>query len=78
MPEVVWSHLTVELFNLSDDVDQYVKDGSWPTPGEYECRPYAGGINSESCTLPNTGSIFWYIGVQGYQAGSYEIKAISN
>ena len=67
--------LVVELSNMSSDVDLYVLNGAEPTLGTYDCRPYVGQTNPETCTLPNTGATTWYIGVQGYTAGSFTIKA---
>lgn len=64
-----------ELTNLSNDVDLYVKKGSLPTNTSYDCRPYSGGLNSETCMLPNSGANTWYIGVYGYSSGSFTIKA---
>jgi serine protease len=65
----------VELTGLSSDVDLYVRAGALPTLGDYDCRPYTDGTSSETCTLPNSGATTWYIGVHGYRAGSYTIKA---
>ena len=47
-----------------------------PTLEAHDCRPYVGGADAESCTLPNTGETTWYISVHGYEAGSYAIQAI--
>jgi hypothetical protein len=65
----------VELSNLSSDVDLYVRNGELPTLTEYGCRPYAGGTNTETCTMVNSGESTWYIGVQGYTAGSFTVMA---
>ena len=67
--------LVVELSNMSSDVDLYVFNGAEPTLSTYDCRPYIGGTNSETCSLPNTGATTWYVGVHGYTAGSFTIKA---
>lgn len=67
--------LMVELSNLSSDVDLYVLNGALPTTSSYDCRPYLGQTNSETCTLPNSGDTTWYIGVRGYTAGSYSVTA---
>ncbi|WPD22517.1 MAG: pre-peptidase C-terminal domain-containing protein [Candidatus Electrothrix scaldis] len=70
------TQLLVDLTNLSADVDLYVKQGAMPTLSSYDCRPYMGSTLSESCTLTNTGNTDWYISVYGYQAGSYDLKAM--
>jgi len=67
------TELVVELTNLSADVDLYVREGSLPTSGEYDCRPYEGGTTPEACTMTNSGATAWYIAVHGYHAGSYTI-----
>jgi hypothetical protein len=69
------TQIVAELTGLSSDVDLYVRAGSLPTTGEYDCRPYDGGTSPETCTLPNSGVTTWYIGVRGYTAGSYTIEA---
>ena len=65
----------VELSNLSDDVDLYVREGELPTLTEYDCRPYLGGTSSETCTMVNNGATTWYIGVEGFTAGSFTVMA---
>ncbi|KPA15588.1 peptidase S8, partial [Candidatus Magnetomorum sp. HK-1] len=72
------SQVKVEMTNLSNDVDLYVRQGAKPTKNSYICRPYSNGTTSETCTQNNSGSNFWYIGVQGYSSGSYTIKATLN
>jgi serine protease len=67
--------IKVELTNLSTDVDLYVNEGSLPTLTSYDCRPYKRGTTAETCTLTNPGATTWYIGVYGYTAGSFTIKA---
>ena len=69
------SQLAAELTNLSADVDLYVRKGALPTTSVYDCRPYLGGTSVENCTLSNSTDAIWYIGVQGYQAGAFTIKA---
>jgi len=69
------SEIKVELSNLSADVDLYVREGSLPTIGAYDCRPYSGSTNSETCTLANAEAVTWYIGVYGYRSGSFRLKA---
>jgi hypothetical protein len=63
--------LTVSLENMSDDVNLYVKKGSAPKVSSYDCRPYASGTTRECCDFDNPGNALWWVGVQGYRAGSY-------
>jgi hypothetical protein len=70
-------HLFFELTGLDGDVDLYVKEGFWPTLDDYDCRPYLAGTNPETCSLQNSEATAWYIGVHGYMAGGYTIKALS-
>lgn len=68
------SQITIELDELSADVDLYVKKGSSVSSSNYDCRPYNGGTTSESCIINNSGSNTWYIGVYGYQSGSFNLN----
>ncbi|MCI5209447.1 MAG: hypothetical protein D3910_11780 [Candidatus Electrothrix sp. ATG2] len=68
--------LQFDLSGLSADLDLYVKQGEMPTSSSYDCRPYLDGTNSESCAMTNSGETDWYIGVYGYQAGDFNLKAV--
>jgi hypothetical protein len=59
--------ITVELTNLSADVDLYVLAGFQPTLNNYD--------TAETCSLQNSGDTTWYIGVHGYRSGNYTVKA---
>jgi hypothetical protein len=67
------TEIEVKLTNLSADVDLYVRAGEKPTENEYDARPYNPGTNDEVSMLSNTEATTWYIGVHGYDAGSYTI-----
>ena len=67
--------ILMELYDLSNDLDLYVKKGSRPTLESYDCRPYSGGTTPESCNLINTGAGPWYISVHGFNSGSFRLKA---
>lgn len=69
------SELKVDLTNLSDDVDLYVRKGSLPDTIRYDCRPYFSRTSSETCELDNSGNNTWYIGLRGFKAGSFKVKA---
>lgn len=80
--EVPGSHarLDVELGNLSDDVDLYVREGERPSGhvddnGEYDCGSYAGGSRSESCHLPVDGRTRFHVSVYGYRASNFRLLA---
>ena len=67
--------IDVDIFNLTGDVDLYVKKGSAPTQSDYDCRPYKGGIKSESCSdmsISSTDEV--YIMVNGYASGTSEFR----
>jgi hypothetical protein len=66
--------LNIEVYDLSDDVDLYVQEGYAPSAKDYNCRPYSGGTDPETCKLANSGESIWYIGVHGYYGGSYRLK----
>ncbi|KPA17124.1 hypothetical protein MHK_002658 [Candidatus Magnetomorum sp. HK-1] len=63
----------IEITNLSDDVDLYVRKNAKPTKDMHDCCPYEGGTQFESCRISYNAT--WYIGVFGYSSGNYEIKA---
>ena len=59
----------------SADADLYVRFNSAPTRSRFACRPYTASGN-ESCTLTvPSGATSFYVGVDGYQASSYNITA---
>ena len=75
------STVTVKLTELSADVDLYVRKNSLPTDPEQEylCRPYEGGTTSETCNNISMGSTdVMYIGVYGYENGSFKVKATTS
>lgn len=63
------SKLTVALAGGSGDADLYVRFGSAPTTGSYDCRPYLGG-NNENCSFDNPAAGTWHIMLNGYSAYS--------
>jgi peptidyl-Lys metalloendopeptidase len=62
----------ISLFNLSADLDLYVGNGARPTTSNYQCRPFAGGSATETCTVDASKTTF--IGLQG-QAASFSLVA---
>jgi len=60
---------------LTDDGDLYVRIGLAPTRQEFDCRSIHSARRSEDCsvTLVNSGDV--YIGVFGYKATTFNIKA---
>jgi hypothetical protein len=68
-------NVTIEMTNLTADVDLYAHRGdSWPTDGEYDCRPYSGSTTPESCSLFVGDHSSLKLAVSGYRAGSFHIK----
>jgi hypothetical protein len=53
-PEIDFEKVTVELTNLTADLDLYANKGQKPTISSFECRPYNRGTSLETCTL-------WYL-----------------
>ncbi len=51
------------------DADLYVRFGSAPTLGTYDCRPYIGG-NSESCPIPSAQGGTYHVMIVAYSAYS--------
>ena len=64
----------IELYNLTADLDLYVKAGSQPTFTSYDCRPHMGGATSEICSGLDPRRAY-YVGVHTFRAGSYTIEA---
>ncbi|MCW8876806.1 MAG: S8 family serine peptidase [Kangiellaceae bacterium] len=59
-------------FNISGgtgDADLYVKFGSAPTTGSYDCRPYRNG-NNETCSFASPSTGRYYVMLRGYSAYS--------
>lgn len=66
--------LVATIKPINADVDLYVKIGSQPTSTSYDCRPYYGGSNQETCIIDVRGlDTNVYVSVQGYQAGNYDL-----
>jgi hypothetical protein len=66
--------LTVSTTNATGDVDLYTNYGSKPTTSMYRCRPYTTSGN-ETCTHASPSAGTWWIGVRGYNAGTFTIRA---
>ncbi|WP_246722874.1 pre-peptidase C-terminal domain-containing protein [Aliikangiella sp. G2MR2-5] len=75
-----WKHYTLEvaagatsldavITGGSGDADLYVRFGSQPTTGSYDCRPYKWG-NEETCNVANPQEGTWYVSVRAYNAYS--------
>ncbi|MFC6981701.1 PPC domain-containing protein [Microbulbifer taiwanensis] len=63
------SSLDVQMSGGSGDGDLYVRFGSQPTTGSYDCRPYRNG-NNETCSFSNPSAGTWYISIRGYSSYS--------
>ncbi|WP_305885098.1 pre-peptidase C-terminal domain-containing protein [Pleionea sp. CnH1-48] len=63
------STFTIDMDGGSGDADLYVRRGSQPTTGSYDCRPYRWG-NTESCSFNNPAAGTWYISVRAYSSYS--------
>jgi hypothetical protein len=70
------TNLTVATTNATGDVDIYTQFNAKPTLSSYICRPYTSSGN-ETCSQANPSSGTWWVGVNGYAAGtqSYTITA---
>lgn len=63
------SSLTVQMNGGSGDADLYVRKGSQPTTGTFDCRPYLNG-NTESCSIAVTQATTVHVLIKGYSAYS--------
>ncbi len=66
------TNLTFATTNAVGDVDIYTQFNAKPTLSSYICRPYSGSGN-ETCSATNPASGTWWVGVQGYAAGSFTV-----
>lgn len=75
--ESLHSELKIIMNNLSADIDLYVRKGSKPTQSidVNSCSSYNGDVQEETCNIDLWQSAIYYIGVFGYQSGSYDIQA---
>lgn len=69
--------LSIQLDNMTADVDLYVKHGAKPNSGSYDCNSIHSNTTADSCffTSPDAGQ--WWIGVNNWATGtiSFRIKA---
>ncbi|MFK8017182.1 MAG: S8 family peptidase [Gammaproteobacteria bacterium] len=63
------SDLRFVMSGGSGDGDLYVRFGSPPTTGSYDCRPYIGG-NNETCDISNAQAGTYHVMIRGYSAYS--------
>ena len=67
---------SVKLFDLSSDLDLYVSRAGTPTAAQYDCRPFSGGSTEETCSIDPEG--ISYVGIKGFEGGSYSLLATSD
>jgi len=67
--------VAVVMDQLEDDADIYVKLGAIPTRNSFDCRSIQTGTRAEQCNLNIIQSADVYIGVFGYKATVYQVKA---
>lgn len=63
------SNLSFRISGGSGDADLYVRYGTAPTTGSYDCRPYIGG-NSETCNITNVQAGTYHVMVRAYSTFS--------
>ena len=61
--------LSVAMAGSTGDADHYVRYGSQPTSGAYDCRPYLNGCN-EACSFTSPSAGTWHIGINAYSTFS--------
>jgi len=69
--------LSIDLSNLSADIDLYVRDGQSPTLSAYDCRSWRSGTQAEQCTVEQGANTALHIGVHGYAAGNFNLGVSS-
>jgi Bacterial pre-peptidase C-terminal domain len=68
------TNLTFATTAATGDVDIYTQLNAKPTSSAWICRPYSSSGN-ETCSATNPASGTWWLGVNGYAAGSYTVTA---
>jgi peptidoglycan/xylan/chitin deacetylase (PgdA/CDA1 family)/predicted secreted Zn-dependent protease len=63
------------LNSLTDDGDLYIKVGSKPTTSAYDCRSIRTDTRAEDCSVTLSTNSDVFIGIHGYKATAYQIKA---
>ena len=63
------SNLSFAISGGSGDADLYVRFGSPPTTGSYNCRPYLNG-NNETCNISNVQAGTYHVMVRAYSTFS--------
>ncbi|MEZ7205351.1 S8 family peptidase [Pseudoalteromonas sp. DY56-GL79] len=63
------TNVTFTMSGGTGDADLYVKLGSQPTSGSYDCRPYEGG-NAEVCSFDAPQAGTYHVMINGYKAYS--------
>lgn len=66
------TNLTFATTSATADVDIYTQVNAKPTSSSWICRPYTSSGN-ETCSATNPASGTWWVGVNGYAAGSFTI-----
>jgi len=66
------TNLTFATTNATADVDIYTQVNAKPTSTSYICRPYTSSGN-ETCSATNPAAGTWWVGVNGYAAGSFTV-----
>lgn len=61
------AELSVTITGGRGDADLYLKYGSTPTAGSYDCRPNRNG-NEETCVISNPEAGVWHMSVYGFRA----------
>ena len=69
--------LVVDLFDLTADLDLYVRFGAKPDLATYDCRPFEGGTTAEQCSFSDPDPGTWWVGVNNWDTGTihYSIRA---
>src|SRR5207247_680957 len=68
------TNLTFTTTNATADVDIYTQFNAKPTLSTYICRPFTSSGN-ETCSATNPAAGTWWVGVNGYAAGSFTITS---
>jgi len=69
------TELRVTVSDLTEDADLYVLQGDLPETDSFDCQSIEAGTADEECIIDNPGSGTWYIGIFGFEASDYTVKA---
>jgi hypothetical protein len=69
--------LVVDLYDLSEDADLYVRHGCKPNLLDWDCYELVGGTFPEQCVVQPPAACRWWVGIVNWTTGpiTYKVRA---